>query len=212
MDKIKQLEVRKLIKELNFVESDYTYKNEMVNEIENLFINSVNEFLEKHPELKEIFNKKINQKIDNIFKEKVESINEMIESDPIEFETEVATETHREVVIDVKVNKIRKLYRQIAKATHPDRTANRKLNEIYLRATKCYDSLDIPGTYSICDELDIVYEIDEEDYNLISEKIDKLKKVINFMESTLTWKWYKSENEVEKTEIIINYIKNRLDD
>ena len=66
MNKIKQLEVKKLIKELNFVESDYTYKNEMVNEIETLFINSVNDFLEKHPELKEIFDKKVNQKIENI--------------------------------------------------------------------------------------------------------------------------------------------------
>ena len=211
MDKIKQLEVRKLIRELNFVESDYTYKNEMVNEIENLFIESVNEFLEKHPELKEIFNKKINQKIENIFKEKLETIQEKIES--TEFDDELQVESSiQEIVIDVKVNKIRKLYRQIAKATHPDRTQNKKLNEIYLRATKCYDSLDIPGTYSICDELDIVYEIDDEDYNLISEKIEKLKQVINFMESTLTWKWYKSEDNTEKTQIIINYIKNRLDD
>lgn len=211
MDKIKQLEVRKLIRELNFIESDYTYKNEMVNEIENLFIESVNEFLEKHPELKEIFNKKINQKIENIFKEKLETIQEKIES--VEFNDELKVESSiQEIVIDVKVNKIRKLYRQIAKATHPDRTENKKLNEIYLRATKCYDSLDIPGTYSICDELDIVYEIDDEDYNLISEKIEKLKQVINFMESTLTWKWYKSEDKTEKTQIIINYIKNRLDD
>ena len=211
MDKIKQLEVRKLIRELNFIESDYTYKNEMVNEIENLFIESVNEFLEKHPELKEIFNKKINQKIENIFKEKLETIQEKIES--VEFNDELKVESSiQEIVIDVKVNKIRKLYRQIAKATHPDRTENKKLNEIYLRATKCYDSLDIPGTYSICDELDIVYEIDDEDYNLISEKIEKLKQVINFMESTLTWKWYKSEDNTEKTQIIINYIKNRLDD
>lgn len=211
MDKIKQLEIKKLISELNFIESDYTYKNEMVNEIENLFINSVHEFLEKHPELKEIFNNKINQKVENIFKEKLESIKsideELIEEDG---ENEYVS-SKQEVVVDVKVNKIRKLYREIAKATHPDRTKNKKLNEMYLRATKCYDSLDIPGTYSICDELDIVYEIDEEDFNLISEKINKLKQVIAFMESTLTWKWYNTQDEVEKTKIIINYIKNRLD-
>jgi hypothetical protein len=209
MDKIKHLEVKKLIKELNFVESDYTYKNEMVNEIENLFIESVNKFLDKHSELKEIFDKKINRKIENIFKEKFETIQEKNDDDLLE---ESTTGINKEVVVDIKVKKIRHLYRQIAKATHPDRTQNKKLNEIYLRATKCYDLLDIPGTYSICEELDIIYEIDEEDYNLISEKIEKLKQVINFMESTLTWKWYKSNDEVEKTQIIINYIKNRLDD
>jgi len=210
MDKIRQLEVKKLIKELNFVESDYTYKNEMVNEIESLFINSVNDFLENHKELKEIFNRKVNSKIDDIFREKLESIKE-VENEDVELEEVYEENSRDEIVVDVKVKKIRSLYREIAKATHPDRTKNKKLNEMYLRATKCYDSLDIPGTYSICEELDIVYDIDDEDFDLISKKIENLKQVINFMESTLTWKWYNSKDENEKTRIIINYIKSRLD-
>lgn len=210
MDKIRQLEVKKLIKELNFVESDYTYKNEMVNEIESLFINSVNDFLENHKELKEIFNRKVNSKIDDIFREKLESIKE-VENEDVELEEVYEENSRDEIVVDVKVKKIRSLYREIAKATHPDRTKNKKLNEMYLRATKCYDSLDIPGTYSICEELDIVYDIDDEDFDLISKKIENLKQVINFMESTLTWKWYSSKDENEKTRIIINYIKSRLD-
>lgn len=209
MNKIKQLEVRKLIKELNFVESDYTYKNEMVNEIEGLFINSVNEFLEKHPDIKEAFDRKINQKIENIFRERIEEIEEKTQEDDLEFEIEDELQEH-EIKVDARVTKLKKLYREIVKITHPDRTNSKKLNEIYIRATKFYDSLDIPGTYSICDELDIEYEIDEKDLNLISEKISRLKEGIVFMESTLTWKWYNSDDS-EKNQIMLRYIKSRLE-
>lgn len=209
MNKIKQLEVRKLIKELNFVESDYTYKNEMVNEIEGLFINSVNDFLDKNPEIKEIFDRRINQKIENIFKERKELIEEKEKENDLDFEIEDEIQEH-EVKVDARVTKLKKLYREIVKLTHPDRTKSKKLNEIYIRATKFYDSLDIPGTYSICDELDIDYEINDEDFNLISEKITRLKEGINFMESTLTWKWYNSDDK-EKSQIVLRYIKARLE-
>jgi len=208
MNKIKQLEVRKLIKELNFVESDYTYKNEMVNEIEGLFINSVNDFLDRNPEIKEVFDRRINQKIENIFRERKEEIEEISE-DKLEFEIEDEIQEH-EIKVDARVTKLKKLYREIVKLTHPDRTNSKKLNEIYIRATKFYDSLDIPGTYSICDELDIEYEIEDKDLNLITEKISRLKEGIIFMESTLTWKWYNSDDN-EKNHIMLRYIKARLE-
>ena len=63
MNKIKQLEIKKLLKELDYIESDFVYKNELVQEADNSFIRSVNELLLKHPDLKEIFDKKINSKI-----------------------------------------------------------------------------------------------------------------------------------------------------
>ena len=64
MSKLKQLEIKKLMKELDFVESDFTYKNEIVHEADSNFIKSVNDLLEQHPLLKDVFDKKINNKID----------------------------------------------------------------------------------------------------------------------------------------------------
>lgn len=196
MDKIKQLEIKRLLKELNYVESDYLYKNEIVNEIETLFIKSVNNFLEDHQDLKNIFDKKIENKIDKIFKEKQNKIEEEKE----------------EAKINIKTDKIKKLYREIAKITHPDKTDNKKLNEAYLKATNFYNLSDIPSTYSLCDELDIVFEIDDDDIDLISNKINSLKERIKFMESTMTWVWYKTDDDIEKNKIIVEYIKKRLND
>ena len=60
MSKLKRLEVKKLLKELDFIESDFNYKNEIVFEADSEFIKSVNDLLEKHPMLKEVIDKKNN--------------------------------------------------------------------------------------------------------------------------------------------------------
>ncbi len=210
MSKLKQLEIKKLIKELDFIESDFTYKSEIVHEADNNFIKSVNELLEQHPLLKEVFDKKINSKIDNIFQRRSEDLKEKIEfiNESHQEESVIDEEVIVEKVIDKRV---RKLYRAIAKVTHPDRIDNKKLNDLYIKATKFYNNNDIAGTYSICSELDIDYEPEESDNQLISGKIDGLKSRISFIESTLTWVWYHSTDEKEKEQMLLRYIKNQLD-
>jgi hypothetical protein len=208
MSKLKQLEIKKLLKELDFIESDFTYKSEVIQEADSSFIKTVNELLEEHPLLKEVFDKKINSKIDYIFEKKDEEIKEKIESSN---EEEVFIEDDFVVVEKFVDQKVKKLYREIAKITHPDKIDNRKLNDLYLRATNCYDNNDRPGTYSICDELDIDYEPDESDNQTISNKITDIKGKITFIESTMTWNWYHSDDEKAKEQMILRYIKDRLD-
>ena len=214
MSKLKQLEVKKLLKELDFIESDFNYKNEIVFEADINFIKSVNDLLEKHPLLKDVIDKKNNKRTESIFTEKVKEALEkdkevevLVEDEPVEFINE-------EIVfneVDPKEVKMRKLYRDIAKLTHPDKIVSEKLNDLYLKSTKFYKNSDITGIYYICDELGITYEIDEQDNKLIVSKIDNLKNRISFMESTLTWRWYHSENEKEKEQIVLSYIKMQLD-
>lgn len=214
MSKLKQLEVKKLLKELDFIESDFNYKNEIVFEADINFIKSVNDLLEKHPLLKDVIDKKNNKRTESIFTEKVKEALEkdkevevLVEDEPVEFINE-------EIIfneVDPKEIKMRKLYRDIAKLTHPDKIVSEKLNDLYLKSTKFYKNSDITGIYYICDELGITYEIDEQDNKLIASKIDNLKNRISFMESTLTWRWYHSENEKEKEQIVLSYIKMQLD-
>ena len=209
MSKLKQLEIKKLMKELDFIESDFNYKNEIVQEADNSFIKSVNTLLEQHPQLKDVFDRKINSKIENIFQERSEEIKEKIE---LEESINESFEVEEEVIVKKVIDKkVRKLYREIAKLTHPDIVSNKKLNELYIKATQFYNNNDITGTYSICDELDIDYEPEESDTKVISEKIISLKSRIGFMESTLTWVCYHSTDEKEKEQLILRYIKNQLD-
>ncbi len=210
MSKLKRLEVRKLLKELDFIESDFNYKNEIVFEADSNFIKSVNDLLEKHPMLKDIINKKNNKRVDLVFSD---IIKEALEDEILEEEELVEEFINEEVVSEInpKEVKMKKLYRDIAKLTHPDKIVSEKLNDLYLKSTKFYKNSDITGIYYICDELGITYEIDDKDNEMISNKINNLKNRITFMESTLTWRWFHSESEKEKEQIVLSYIKMQLD-
>lgn len=202
MSKLKQLEVKRLIKELDFLSSDFEYKNELVFEADNSFIKNVNEFLDDNPEVKKIFDRKINDRLDQIIMNKVESENTINEDNLIIDEVE-------DISIK-KDDKIKKIYREIAKMTHPDKVDNKKLNDIYIKASTHYDNNDLIQIYSICDELGIEYDINEDDTDLIINNINNIKEKIQFIESTTTWKWYYTEDEGLKNEIILNYIRSQI--
>ena len=131
MSKLKQLEVKRLIKEFDFLNSDLDYKNELVYEADNSFIKNVNEFLDNNPEVKKIFDRKIDDRLNKIIMEKVEKTY---------VENIIPDET--EDIIIKKDDKIRKIYREIAKKTHPDKVDNKKLNDIYIKASTHYDEKD----------------------------------------------------------------------
>lgn len=202
MSKLKQLEVKRLIKELDFLSSDFEYKNELIFEADNSFIKNVNEFLDDNPEVKKIFDRKINERLDKIIMNKVEIENIIDENNLIV--DEVVEPTIK------KDDKIKKIYREIAKQTHPDKVDNKKLNDIYIKASDYYDNNDVIKIYSICDELGIDYDINEDDTDLIINNINDIRQKIKFIESTTTWKWYYTEDDGLKNEIILNYIRSQI--
>lgn len=215
MNKVKSLEFKKLFKELEFIESDFEYRNEIISEADAQFINSINQFLENHPELKEIYDNKVTEKINQSIKktEESEQKNDESTSDDSEIsqaESEDVEEVEEENKDKKSISEIKKLYREIVKLTHPDKVKNKKLNEIYLKATNYYDDDNKIGIYAICNELSIEYEISTEDIQLIYEQIKKFQQKISFLESTYTWKWYNCEDGEQKNQILLNYIKLKI--
>jgi hypothetical protein len=204
MNKLHQLEVRRLLKELDYVKSDFEYKNEIVFEADNSFMRSLNDFLEKNIVLKEMFDKKINRKIDEMIRER--STERVIDSIPA-VEEESTEITIVEKVVD---EKLRKIYRVIAKKTHPDKISDVRLNDIYIMASKMYENNDVMGIYSICDQLGIPYELSTEDGEILKSQISMMKERVGFMESTFTWKWYHTDDEKEKSQILVEYIKSKI--
>jgi hypothetical protein len=223
MDRIKKLENIKLMKELDFIESEFNYKNEVICEADTSFLKTVNAYLDIHPELKKLFDEKINRKIEEMLQKKTQEENDQSESELANDEFDLATELHseqqeeKEEIVqneenstDFRNEKLKKLYREIAKLTHPDKVKNNKLNSLYLKATSFYDENNIFGIYAICNELEIYYEIDENDNVFLVEKISNLKQRISFLESTFTWKWKHTDDSKERETIIIRYISSQL--
>ena len=201
MNRLQFLQTKKLFKELEYMESDFEYRNEIISEADSDFISKVNNFLEEHPSLKEIYDEKIDTHIQQSILRNTEEVIELFEEEE---------EIEEEIFVETKLPKVKKLYREIVKLTHPDKVDQKSLNDLYLTATKYYDNNDKIGLYKVCTELDIDYDLDDDDNQIIESKIDDLKRRIEFLESTFTWQWINTDGEKEKLEMMIQFIRMRL--
>lgn len=195
MHNIKKLEIKKLFKELDFLESDYEYRNEVINAVDGDFIEEVNLMLERNPELKTIYEEKY----------EVETVSEA--DDVI-----IHIDEEQQIIDRIESSpKIRKLYREIVKITHPDKVKNTNLNDAYIKATGYYDINDYIGVYKINFQLGIEdYELCEENIEIeIKDRINNIKNKIDFLEKTFTYQWYIS-GERDKQNILLKFIENKL--
>lgn len=207
MNKLKDLEIKKLLKELDFIEMDYEYRSEVVSEADSEFMNSINDFLCKNPEIKDIYDKRITENIEKTINDlKSKEVKETNSEEVIE---ESDNSDNFEPSIDKSVE-VKKVYREIVKLTHPDKIKDKKLNDFYIKSTDLYNNNDKIGLYKICDELGIIYEIDENDTEVIEDKINTLKRKINFLESTFTWKWFNTKDEKSREKILLDFISLKL--
>jgi len=194
MSRLKSLEFQRLIKELQFIESDYIYQSEIIREYNNVFLDSVETILDRYPELKSIYRDRNTNKFIN-------SSNIEPNIDDIEFDV------LSKPTIDSDVKKI---YRKIVKSTHPDKIKNLKLNELYLEATSAYEINDLVTLYKVSSELMIEFEWSESILEQVKDKIVNYKSQISFLESTYTFKWLKSSSEDDKLKIVLSFIENKL--
>ena len=109
-------------------------------------------------------------------------------------------------------DKAKSLYRKIAVNTHPDKfdpnLSPAELEEkekTFRDATSAIENNDIISLYDIAIKQGLkIPEVSEQDIKLAKNKIKAVKKELNFIESTLAWKWYFAENKQEKENILKN--------
>ena len=196
MRDLRQLERKRLLKEIEYVKSDLEYKSEVVREADGEFMKSLGEMLEANPRLKELFDMTVNRKIEEMVAKKAE-----------EKPLEESEESHEETESDLK---LKRAYRDIAKKTHPDRIGDKSLNDLYIQASIMYDEKDVIGMMTICESLGIEYEIGEEEGSLLKGQLGSMKERISFMESTFAWKWHHEEDENTKKKMLLDYIKSKI--
>ena len=198
MNRLQFLQTKKLFKELDYIESDFEYRNEIISEADSKFISKVNDFLEEHPELKELYENKVNDRI-----------NQFIKSESCEEQQEDNFDEQKKLRDD-KSPKVKKLYREIVKITHPDKSDKKSHNDIYVKATEYYDMNDKIGIYQISLQLGLDYQIDYNDEIEIKNKIDNLNNRISFLKNTLSYKWYTSTDINIRNKLLLLFIENRI--
>ena len=186
-DRLLELEIQKILQEYKLLLIDEEYKNEMID------INKV-EFI------KEI-NKKGGFSIDA--------------EEPKKTEEDIEEEDIEEEELDEKTALIKegmkRLYRQIVKLTHPDKTMHKnnkkELGELYIRAKKAMSGIDVYGLLTICDKLDIEYNIDINQKVVLEENLEIKKKHLKSLEESFIWLWIKAKDAIEKESIVDLFIQ-----
>ena len=194
MNQLKYLEFQKLMKELQFVESDFQYQSEFMRVSDVEFFKSVDTILNQFPQLKEIYNQKQEDQLKKIIN------NQINES----FEVTNVSES-----IKLELPEAKKLYRDIAKVTHPDKIQNHKLNELYLEATEAYETNDLVTLYKVCTELRIDFELPDDFISKIKTKIDSYRQQVSYFENTYTYKWMNSIDS-ERNKVVVEFIRSRV--
>ena len=194
MYNLKYLEFQRLIKELQFVESDYLYQSEIIKQSDKIFLESVDDILKKYPDLNKIWQDKKIKEVD-ILNQDIKDV--VVEEDVIESDKPTQNKD------------IRKIYREIVKSTHPDKIKSSKLNELYLEATQAYETSDVVTLYKVFLDLMIDFDWSDDEISKIREIIDLYRNQIIFLESTYTFKWLKSTDD-DRIQIVLKFIQNKI--
>jgi hypothetical protein len=177
--KLEQLEIQKLLQEYSFLLLDEEYKLEVVDANKVEFLNKVREITGALPE----------------------------PPPPPPQEEQDAPPPKKEKIDPSTVDpstrdKVKKLYREIAKITHPDKVNSEELVELYMQATTAAEEFDLFTLFEICSKLRIEHSVDGEDKEILKVKIDKKKDKLKNIESSFIWLYAHAKTEQEKQFLI----------
>jgi hypothetical protein len=181
-DKLKELEIKKLFKEYDFLLVEDDYKKELIDVNKGEFLKKINE---KRSEMG------IPPKIDSRLTKEGKNIKK-------EEKIEVNRETKK---------KIKDLFRKIIKITHPDKTHSEKLINVYIKSKKYYEQNNLLELYLICIDLNIIIDLSDFKMEELIKSVEKKRVELENIESSYLWLWVHSNTEEEKEKIINLFIE-----
>lgn len=185
MEKIKKLEAKRILSEYSFVKTNDEYLSEIISVNTPDFLKQINDYM-----------KASNIIVDN---SKNESKKNVRKNDPIYNLSEFTESTK---------SKMKKIYRDIVKLTHPDKVLDENLNSVYIEAKNAYYHNDIMELFYICDSLKIEVDIEDSDIITFNRIIEDKKKRSKSMEQSYLWLWVAATTEEEKMGIVKQFVEN----
>jgi hypothetical protein len=182
-DKLEQLAIKRLLKEYSFLVLDDEYKKEVISTGKAEFMKMVHDMRGDTP-----------PPTSNEISEQTGEISKKPKIDPS--------------TVDPKVReKVKKLYREIAKLTHPDKTNSEQHVELYTQATEAMEEFDLMTLYNICDTLNISYTLGKEDKDVLKEHIKNKKEKLSGIENSFIWIFMHEEEEIKREQLVKLFIE-----
>ena len=180
-DKLKQLEIKKLLTEYDYLIIDEEMKQEIIDEYKPGFMEN----------LGEQFNDE----------EKEEEQEPQKQPEKKELEKLIKDEDLSE---DTK-KRMKKMFREIMKKTHPDKVKSEELIEIYIKSKEAYDTNNLLELSYNANKLKIDIELSELEIEILKDLIKFKKEKLESIEKSWLWMWYKAGTETEKDNVIKLY-------
>lgn len=193
-EKLKKLEIKKIFQEYNLLLVDDEYKKEMVNEYRSEFLTQIENRKKELGIEPEEPKKEDEPKVEN-----VESSGKTVE--PTKTIINVDDETKK---------KLKKIYKEIVKKTHPDKINSEVYLDMYIKSKKAYEENNIIDLYSICIDLKIDFDYDDNDIKSMVEIINDKKDKLKNLELSYLWLWVHSNDESEKEKIVNLFIQTHV--
>ena len=177
ISKKEQLELKKMMKEWDYLLTEEEYKNEIIEEYKAEFLKKVGIIEPEKPEVDPVV---------EVHEEEVEE-----EKEPVD-----------DGISEYVKKKVKKLYREIAKVAHPDKTDSEEHVGLYIAAKKASVEFDLIGLYDICENLKIPYSIEIEDRDILKEKIDGKKDKLKKIEYSFIWLYAEAKTDEERNDLV----------
>ena len=221
-NKFKKLELKKLIQEYNYLLTDENYKQEVISETKSDFLKEIHEkrvelgLIEDKPYVSEGENKKEeSNEEDSSKKEEVNIDEESKDKEQQKSEdNKQDSNNEKELINDLnkkeKSPKVKKLYREIVKKTHPDKDKTEKYIDLYKEATSAYEKNDITSLIFICSKLDIEFDLEEDNIESITLAIKEKKKELQNLEMSYLWLWYNAKTQEQRDRVVELFISKNV--
>ena len=133
------------------------------------------------------------------FKFKPKETKKEINTQP-ESESEPKTENNGE---KYKNKDLKRLYRKIASATHPDKTGNVDKSPIFDKAARAYENNNLAQMLDIAGGLNIeILELSQESIILLENNIKNIVNDISTLKGQTAWHWANAKTDEDKNKIL----------
>lgn len=190
-DKLKQLEVKKLLLEYSYLLTDEELKDEIIDEYQPQFMES---FLEKTSDVREEKEKSKPKKEEEPKPKEKQPIKKKIEDDKLSDETK---------------KRLKTMFREIMKKTHPDKVNSEELVHFYVLAKEAYEENNIVQLAFVAQQINVNIDLGDDEIEFIKQLIKEKKNEVKGKETSWLWLWYKAEGQEELQEKIMNTYVNK---
>ena len=208
-----QAKYKRLLLELEFLYEDLEYHEDVFEEAKREFQKSLFMYCDEN---------EINYEND-IIKEEERQV-KVSDPDKVIFRDRDGNASDEEMLKQVKElekkqkpDEIRKLFKQIATKTHPDKFSNAKNTEkavnrqIFMQAKSAAEEHNYFKLQQIARRLGLeLPEIDLERLDLMEKEAKRVKVKVSRIQKTAAWQWFDEENEKNQKTMMSRYVKSLL--